>query len=60
MAGLKVLQRSECPVWRLIDDVLEPRHVVHCCGTECETMGAGFDGFHGPVNEYLDNEYLVL
>jgi hypothetical protein len=54
--GLRVLQRAAEFELRLLTDVLEPRHIVHRCDTQCTTWGAGFDnGYHADFNEFLDN-----
>jgi hypothetical protein len=57
--GLRVLQQAKGLELRMLTDVLEPRHVVHLCDGNCETLGAGFSGVHGDLNEFLDNEFFL-
>ena len=55
---LSIVSRSQIFEVLSASSVLEPRHVVHCCDSSCNTLGAGFAGEHSVENKYLDNEFL--
>ena len=59
ISDLKVLETGERYLC-VLEDVLEPRYVVHRCDRTCSTGGPGFVGACGETNEYLDNAYVIL
>jgi hypothetical protein len=58
-SGLKVLGKGGTHLC-LLEDVLEPRYVVHRCDSDCTTKGPGVIGVCGDTNEYLYNEYVIM
>jgi hypothetical protein len=45
--------------WMKVTSLLRFVSMHHLCGEDCETMGVGFDGVHGPGRVYLHNVYFL-
>jgi hypothetical protein len=59
-SGLRILEGGPREV-RLLDDVLEPRFVVHLCDETCATLGPGFVGSCTTTSkQFLDNEFIII